>query len=148
MELFAGRWDWPQRSLGVTGVDVGQVQAVLNQVVDQPARMIRRQPAPQVRRQQQLVVLVIAAAGFAAAGLLTAAGSTGSISTRTDCSTHPGLYPHTHIFPAAAAAARYERSAVCRAGRGVHPLVDGIDHHRIGQGGDVTERPVLRDVSE
>ena len=145
--MFAGRWDWPQRSLGVTGVDVGKVQAVLNQVVDQPARMIRWQPAPQVRRQQQLVVLVIAAEGFAAAGLLTAAGSTGSISTRTDCSTH--LVVSTHpIFPAAAATARYERSAVCRAGRGVHPLVDRIDHRGIGQGGDVSERPVLRDVSE
>jgi hypothetical protein len=50
MELFAGPLGLAaeQRSLGVTGVDVGQVQAVLNQVVDQPARMIRRQPAPQV----------------------------------------------------------------------------------------------------
>jgi len=48
---------------------------------------------------------LIAAEGFAAAGLLTAAGSTGFISTRTDCSTHPvRLYPHP-IFPAAAAAA-------------------------------------------
>src|SRR5664280_1999552 len=144
--MFAGRWDWPQRSLGVTGVDVGQVQAVLNQVVDQPARMIRRQPAPQVRRQQQLVVLVIAADGFAAAGLLTAAGSTGLISTRTDCSTHPVV--STPNFPAAAAAARYERSAVCRAGRGVHPLVDRIDPNRVGEGGEVTKRPVLRDVPE
>jgi len=45
--------------LGVVGVDRGQVQPVLDQIINPTRRMIGRQPVPKIRGQQQRLILVI-----------------------------------------------------------------------------------------
>jgi len=46
-------------NLGVAGVDLRQVQPVLNQIINSTRRMISRQPVTKIRGQQHRLILVI-----------------------------------------------------------------------------------------